>query len=269
MPTTEKMTTSATVQVMHDRERICVVIAARDEERTIGDAVRSAFLYSRNVIVMDGHSSDDTARVARDGGAAVYTDPGRGKGAAIRDSLNRTTAEVIVFMDADGSHDPADIPRLASVVLSGDADLCVGCRFTGGSDEVSLSVGQLIRTIGNISMNIAINRRWNVRLTDTLNGFRAVRSEAAVQVGLTEDRHTIEQEMVMKFLRHGYRVTNIACHEYSRKFGTSHIRIWREWPLFVWCVVKNVVARDLPRRDLSIATPAAPELLAIPASADR
>jgi dolichol-phosphate mannosyltransferase len=195
---------------------------------------------------MDGHSSDGTARIASDAGAAVYTDPGHGKGAAIRDSLNRTSAEVIVFMDADGSHDPADIPRLATVVLSGDADLCVGCRFTGGSDEVSLSVGQLIRTIGNISMNIAINNRWNVKLTDTLNGFRAVRPEAAVQVGLTEDRHTIEQEMVMKFLRHGYRVTNIACHEYSRKFGTSHIHIWREWPLFVWCVLKNVVARDLP-----------------------
>jgi hypothetical protein len=75
--------------------------------------------------------------------------------------------------------------------------------------------------------------------------------------------------MVMKFLRHGYRVTNIACHEYSRKFGTSHIHIWREWPLFVWCVLKNVGARDLPRRDLSAATPAAPELLATQTSADR
>lgn len=248
MQIAEKMSPDATGQVAYDRDRICVVIAARDEERTIRDAVRLAFVYSNRVIVMDGRSSDGTARVARDAGAEVFTDPGRGKGAAIRDSLNRSSAEVIVFMDADGSHDPADIPRLAGVITSGAADLCVGCRFTGGSDEVSLSVGQLIRTIGNISMNIAINHRWNVRLTDTLNGFRAVRRDAAVQVGFTEERHTIEQEMVMKFLRHGYTVTNIACHEYSRKFGTSHIHIWREWPLFVWCVVKNVVTRDLPQK---------------------
>jgi glycosyltransferase involved in cell wall biosynthesis len=234
-------------QVEYDRDRVCVVIPARDEGHTIGDAVRLASGYCNSVIVMDGRSSDGTARVARTAGATVFTDSGRGKGAAIRDSLNRSSAEVVVFMDADGSHDPADIPRLASVIMSGAADLCVGCRFTGGSDEVSLTVGQLIRTIGNISMNIAINHRWRVRLTDTLNGFRAVRRDAALQVGLTEDRHTIEQEMVMKFLRHGYRVANIACHESSRKFGTSHIRIWREWPLFVWCVVKNVVARDLPQ----------------------
>ena len=248
MPTTEKKSPASLSEIGYDPDRLCVVIAARDEERTIADAVRSAFLYSRNVIVMDGHSSDATARLAREAGATVFTDPGRGKGAAIRDALNRTDAEVVAFMDADGSHDPADIPRLASVIMSGAADLCIGCRFTGGSDEVSLSVGQLIRTVGNISMNIAINNRWNVRLTDTLNGFRAARRAAAVEVGLTEDRHTIEQEMVMKFLRHGYAVTNIACHEYSRKFGESHIHIWREWPLFVWCVVKNVVARDLPQK---------------------
>ena len=256
MSTSQNLTPSATTSVGYDRDRLCVVVAARDEERTIGEAVRRAFDYSTTVIVMDGRSTDGTARVAREAGATVFTDPGRGKGAAIRDSLNRSSAEVIVFMDADGSHDPADIPRLASVIASGAADLCVGCRFTGGSDEVSLSMAQLIRTIGNISMNIAINNRWNVRLTDTLNGFRAVRREAAVQVGLTEDRHTIEQEMVMKFLRHGFRVTNIACHEYSRKFGTSHIHIWREWPLFVWCVVKNVAARDLPPKR-ALLSPAA------------
>lgn len=262
------MTPSAGGQLRPDRDRLCVVIAARDEERTIGDAVRRAFDHSDRVIVMDGGSSDGTARVARDAGATVFADPGRGKGAAIRDSLTRADAEVIVFMDADGSHDPADIPRLASVIISGAVDLCVGCRFTGGSDEVSLSVGQLIRTIGNISMNIAINYRWNVRLTDTLNGFRAVRREAALQVGLTEDRHTIEQEMVMKFLRHGYNVTNIACHEYSRTFGTSHIHIWREWPLFVWCVLKNVAARDLPRRELSPKTATVSDLLATQPSAE-
>ena len=256
MPITEMKSPSTAGQIDYDRDRLCVVIAARDEERTIGEAVRRAFDYSNRVIVMDGRSSDGTARIARDAGATVFTDPGRGKGAAIRESLDRSDAEVIVFMDADGSHDPADIPRLASVIMSGNTDLCVGCRFTGGSDEVSLSVGQLIRTIGNISMNIAINNRWNVRLTDTLNGFRAVRREAAVQVGLTEDRHTIEQEMVMKFLRHGYSVTNIACHEYSRKFGTSHIHIWREWPLFVWCVLKNVMARDLPQKR-ALLSPAA------------
>lgn len=166
---------------------------------------------------MDGHSADSTRTVAEDAGAIVYMDRGRGKGAAIRQSLELTDADVVVFMDADGSHDPSHIPRLVLPVVRGDADLCVGSRFAGGSDELSATVAQLIRTMGNISINIAINRRWNQNLTDTLNGFRAVSRRAVLTCGLRENRHTIEQEMVMKMLGHGYTVMNIPAHEYSRQ----------------------------------------------------
>ena len=194
---------------------------------------------------MDGRSTDGTVELARAAGATVYQDPGLGKGSAIRRAFELVEADVIVMMDADGSHDPTDIPRLAVPVVRGETHLCVGSRFSGGSDELSVSIGQLIRTIGNISMNIAINSRWKVELTDTLNGFRAVRREAARDVGLRENRHTIEQEMVMKMLRHGYRVSNAPAHEYPRRFGESHINIAREWPMFVWCVIENVCRRDL------------------------
>jgi dolichol-phosphate mannosyltransferase len=225
---------------------VAAVILARNEERTIGAAVAGARPFAHEVVVMDGRSSDRTVAEAAAAGARVLPDPGRGKGSAIRQALDVIDADVLVLMDADGSHDPADIPRLAAPVVAGAYDLVVGSRFAGGSDELSVSVGQLIRTIGNISMNIAINKRWNVALTDTLNGFRAVRRAAARTVGLREDTHTIEQELVMKMLRHRYRVTNVAAHEYPRKFGESHIRIWREWPKFVWCVFVNLVPRDLP-----------------------
>jgi hypothetical protein len=100
-------------------------------------------------------------------------------------------------------------------------------------------------------MNIAINKRWGVELTDTLNGFRAVRREAALGVGLREDIHTIEQEMVMKMLLAGYSVTNIPTHEYHRQHGESHIKIWRQWPRFVWCVVKHVVGVNRPSSERS------------------
>ena len=65
-------------------------------------------------------------------------------------------------------------------VVRGETDLCVGSRFAGGSDELSVGFGQLIRSNGNILMNIAINKRWNISLTDTLNGFRAIRRQAAL-----------------------------------------------------------------------------------------
>jgi dolichol-phosphate mannosyltransferase len=227
---------------------VAAVIPARNEAPTIGEVVRHARPYAHHVVVMDGHSTDGTPDLARAAGATVIRDPGRGKGSAIRAALEAVEADVIVFMDADGSHDPADIQHLALPVVRGEADLCVGSRFAGGSDELSVNVGQLVRTIGNISMNIAINTRWGVALTDTLNGFRAVRRTAALALGLRENRHTIEQEMVMKILRHGYRAINVPTHEYARKHGHSHINIWREWPLFVWCVLVNLLPRDMAPR---------------------
>jgi dolichol-phosphate mannosyltransferase len=228
---------------------IATVILARNEEPTVDEAVSGAIDHSARVVVMDGHSTDRTAEVARRAGAEVVTDPGAGKGAAIRASLDLIRQPVVVFMDADGSHDPDDIPRLAAPVLDGSADLCVGSRFTGGSEELSITFGQLIRTIGNIAMNVAINTRWNVELTDTLNGFRAARRKAISAVGLRADIHTIEQEMVMKMLLAGFRVVNVPTHEYPRRFGDSHINIWRQWPRFVGNVASHLVRPNRPIAD--------------------
>lgn len=223
------------------------LILARNEERTIGEAVRGALAHCDRVVVMDGHSADQTAAVAAEAGAEVVRDPGRGKGSAIRAGLELVDREIVVLMDADGSHDPNDIPRLVAPLLTSDTALCVGSRFAGGSDELSATLPQLVRTVGNVAMNVAINWRWGVELTDTLNGFRAVRRSAALAVGLSEDTHTIEQEMVMKLLQRDYRVVNVPTHESKRRYGTSHIAIWREWPRFVWCVLTHLVSRRRAR----------------------
>ncbi len=220
-----------------------VVILARDEEHTIAEVVSGAMRHVQRVVVMDGHSRDGTVAAAEAAGATVFVDPGRGKGSAIRAALERLQDDIIVFMDADGSHDPDDIPRLVRPLLENRAELCVGSRFAGGSDELSATLGQLVRTIGNVSMNIAINKRFRVALTDTLNGFRAVDRRTALSLGLREDIHTIEQEMVMKMLLRGGRVVNIPTHEYARRHGASHIRIWRQWPRFCACVLRHLVAR--------------------------
>lgn len=225
---------------MSDR-RLSVVIAARNEDQTIEDAVRGARGHAAEVIVVDGRSTDETRARAEQAGARVVEDGGRGKGEAVRRGLDAALGEVVVLMDADGSHDPADIPRLAEPVLAGRADLVVGSRFAGGSEELSVNLEQLVRTIGNISMNVAINRRFGVYLTDTLNGFRAIRRAFVPALGLRENRHTIEQEMVIRALHRGLRVMNVPTHEFPRRFGRSHIRIRREWPIFVWCVFRNLL----------------------------
>ena len=217
------------------------MILARNEENTIAEVVGSALPFAGEVVVMDGHSTDQTPLRAQKAGAVVHSDPGKGKGSAIRASLGIARGAVVVFMDADGSHAPTDIPRLAAPILAAEADLVVGSRFAGGSEELSVNFPQLIRSIGNISMNIAINQRFSVELTDTLNGFRAVRRAVAESLALKENRHTIEQEMIIQALRRGHRVINIPTHEYARIYGESTINVWREWPKFVWCLILNLL----------------------------
>ncbi len=225
---------------MENRPTVTVVISAKNEELDIAEAVRGALPHCDEVLVMDGHSTDRTRDVARAEGARVELDPGRGKGSAIRASCELAKGDIVVFMDADGSHDANDIPKLWKPVAAGEVDLCVGSRYLGGSEELSINIGQLIRSIGNISMNIAINKRFTVYLSDTLNGFRAIRRDVAKKLRLIENKHTIEQEMVIRALRMGYKVKNVPAHEYARKHGASHIQIWREWPHFLWCMFKNL-----------------------------
>src|ERR1700720_493235 len=129
------------------RHLLTVVILARNEERTIGRIVREVAPFADEVLVMDGRSVDRTAAEAQAAGAVVHQDPGKGKGSAVRRSFALARGEIVVLMDADGSHDPRDIPRLAAPIRSDQADLVVGSRFAGGSAELALTFPQLIPTI--------------------------------------------------------------------------------------------------------------------------
>jgi len=205
--------------------RISAVIAAKNEAKTVAEIVRETSGYVDEVLVIDGHSSDHTARLAEAAGARVYADNRKGKGDAIRKGIAEAKGEIIVFLDADGSHAPADIPALAAPIKAGSCEHVTGSRMKGGSDELHGDIGKFIRMLGSDIITLGINYRFDVRLTDSQNGFRAILSEVARDLKLQEDITTIEQEMIIKTLRKGYRIAEIPAHEYKRIHGESRIRI--------------------------------------------
>jgi glycosyltransferase involved in cell wall biosynthesis len=220
---------------------VTVVIPAKDEEGLIGEIVDAVRPYADEVLVVDGHSKDRTRDIALEHGARVVLDRGKGKGDALRLALDEAVGEVVVFIDADGSHDPNDIPAMVAPIKAGQADLVVGSRGKGGSDELHGTFEQLIRYIGSQLIMLGINYRWNVRLTDSQNGFRAIRRDVGRGLGLTSNLTTIEQEMMMKALKKGYRVVEIASHEYERKWGTSKVVVWKLWFAYVWSFLRNII----------------------------
>jgi dolichol-phosphate hexosyltransferase len=190
--------------------------------------------------VVDGHSSDNTREIAERLGAKVIRDGGKGKGEAIRCAIPSITAEIAVFMDADGSHDPSDIPRLVAPILAGEADHVSGSRLLGGSSELHGGFDECFRLMGSSFITACINWRFKVRLSESQNGFRAIRTEVLRQLDLRENITTIEQEMIIKTLRKGFRMAEVPAHEHSRKAGKSSIRLSRVAFRYVWSVVRNM-----------------------------
>lgn len=220
---------------------VSLVIPARNEARNICEVIEDSLPYCDELLVIDGHSTDGTRELAEDYGLRVILDNKKGKGDAIRVGAQAARHDIVVFMDADGSHDPADIPFMTEPIKQNKADLVIGSRGRGGSDELHGDVEKLIRMVGSDIILIGINLRWNQKLTDSQNGFRAIRKDVICSLDLREDITTIEQEMTMKCLKNGYKVSEVPTHEYSRKHGDSTIKLRRVWFRYIYSFIKNLL----------------------------
>jgi dolichol-phosphate mannosyltransferase len=214
--------------------RITVVVPTRNEGMNLRPVLERVRPYADELLVIDGHSRDDTRAIATELGARVILDDGRGKGAALRLGIAEATGDILVFIDADGSHDPDDIPALVQPILKGEADHVSGSRMLGGSDELHSTINQFIRHLGSQIITLSINYTQGVSLTDCENGFRAIRRKVAQALDLRENIVTIEQELVIKSVRSGYRLAEVATHEYSRANGRSNFSVAQVWPRFVY-----------------------------------
>lgn len=209
---------------MEDKGRIGIIIPTRNEAGTIGDVLDEARKITSNILVVDGHSTDGTPDIVRSRGVRLIVDEGRGKGAALKLGAAHTEGDIIVFADADGSHVISDIPGLVRPILDGESDLVVASRILGGSDELHGTFNKFIRNTGNNFLAVLINMKWKTELSDIENGFRAIRRDVFNRIGLSSDGFTVEQEMVIRCLKHRFRVVEVASHEYARKSGYSKLR---------------------------------------------
>jgi dolichol-phosphate mannosyltransferase len=220
---------------------VTVVIPTKDEEGIVADIIEAVRPHAAEILVVDGHSRDKTRDVAAAHGARVILDGGRGKGEALRRSFVEGRCDILVFIDADGSHDPRDIPRLVEPIRRNEADLVIASRTRGGSDELHGTAEQLLRYLGSQLIMLAINYRFGVTLTDSQNGFRALRRDVAQSLRLRANLTTIEQEMLMRALKTGCRVVEVPSHEFERQWGVSKVRVWRLWWAYLWSVLRNIV----------------------------
>jgi len=198
-----------------------LIIPALDEEPVIGwtlDQIPPG-LYCE-IIVADNGSGDRTAEIARARGATVVCEPERGYGAACLRAIAALPddIEAVVFMDADGSDDPAEAVLLVEPIYDGRADLVIGSRTLGGAEKGSLQPHQIF---GNRLATWLIRIGFGHRYTD-LGPFRAIRADALRQLGMRDRNYGWTIEMQIQALRHNLRVME-APVSYRRRVGVSKI----------------------------------------------
>lgn len=200
--------------------RICAIIPALDEEAAIGDMVRRLDRrLVHEVIVVDNGSRDRTAARAAAAGARVVREDRRGYGRACLTGVEAAgDADVLVFLDGDGSDVPEELPRLLAPLRRGEADLVLGSRALGAREPGSLQAHQLW---GNRLVLLLLRLLYGVRLTD-FGPFRAVRAAALHRLGMSHPTHGWPIEMVVKAARRGLRIAEVpvTCR---RRVGRSKV----------------------------------------------
>ena len=202
---------------------IDVVIPAFNEEESL-PLVLAALPRPpvRRVVVADNNSVDGTARVGREGGAVVVpaTVPGYGSAclAALDHVRRHDPPDVVVFIDADYSDHPEELPRVVAPILADEADVVIGSRVLGEREPGALMPQA---RAGNLVACTLIRLLYGHRYTD-LGPFRAIRWQAFEELGMKDTDFGWTAEMQVKAVRAGLAVTEVPV-SYRKRIGVSKI----------------------------------------------
>ncbi|MCW9097832.1 MAG: glycosyltransferase family 2 protein [Ignavibacteriaceae bacterium] len=214
-------------------KKISVIIPAYNETQTIGDVVGKIRILCPDfeIIVIDDGSTDDTAVVAKNAGAVVYSHPYNiGNGAAIKSGIRAASGDILVFMDADLQHHPEDIEAILSYFP--DYDMVVGAR--SAKDQTSLG-----RALGNKIYNWLTSYVAKFNVQDLTSGFRAIKSDIARQfLYLLPNSYSYPTTLTLAVLRTGRALKYVPIKVKIRKAGKSNIKFFKDGIRFFMIIVK-------------------------------
>ncbi len=204
-------------------EKVAIVIPALNEEAALQQLLAEIPRdFARWIIVVDNGSTDKTAAVARAAGVMVVSELMRGYGRACLKGLKTAAslgAEIVLFMDGDGSDDPADLPMMLAPVSEGRAELAIGSRVSKRSERGAIPPQA---RLGNWLVSRMIHLLYRVPLHD-IGSFRAIRCSALETLHMHEMTFGWPVEMLVKAARAQYRIVELPIHYRRRSHGRSKV----------------------------------------------
>jgi len=208
----------------YNKNKISAVIPAKNEGEGIKKVIRSLRKYCSEIILIDGHSRDNTKDIALNEGAKFFLDNRKGRGEAVRLGIEKAEGEIIVIVDADGSPNYKDIPKLVNLISQKKADMVICSRRTGGSFDFAINADGILRTAGSDLLTYLVNKKFNTNFSDILYSFRAFKKSSVKDLMLTANEFDLEQEMIVKAIKKDRIIVEIPSREYARAWGKSKLR---------------------------------------------
>lgn len=223
-----------------------VVIPVYNERNTVIELLRRVEAVdipglSREIVLVDDCSADGTREIlrrdaeGRDGVSVLYHERNRGKGAALRTGIARTTGDIVVIQDADLEYDPAEYPKLFSPILDGRADVVYGSRFAGSDARRVLFFWHYV---GNRILSTLSNMFTNLNLSDMETCYKAFRGEIVRGIRIEEDRFGFEPEVTAKVARLRCRIYEVGIGYSGRTYAEGKKINWKDGVRAVWCILK-------------------------------
>lgn len=213
--------------------QISIVMPAKNEALSLVSLIPKILLHQPNaeIIIVNDGSTDNTSEICKEQNVIEVLNPySMGNGAAIKAGARRATNDIIVFMDADGQHDPQDIERLLAEINNG-FDLVVGAR----DNKSQASAG---RSIANRFYNKLASFMVNHSVEDLTSGFRALKRDKFLEfISLLPNGFSYPTTSTMAFFKAGYLVKYIPITAHKR-IGKSHIKILRDGFRFILIIFK-------------------------------
>jgi glycosyltransferase involved in cell wall biosynthesis len=206
--------------------RVSVVIP------TLNEADNLSYVFARlpkglhEVLIVDGHSTDATVAVARRlrPDVRIITQIGRGKGNALATGFGACTGDIIVTLDADGSTDPAEIPRFVAALCAG-ADFVKGSRFAQGGASSDITPA---RKLGNHALNALVNSLYRTSFTDLCYGYNAFWARCLPYMRVDCDGFEVETLVNVRVAKAGLVIHEVPSFEHDRLSGASNLRAVRD-----------------------------------------
>ncbi len=223
-----------TSTVVEPYPQISVVIPTRNEAYNLPYVLPYIPATVHEVILVDGHSTDDTIAVAQEllPGIRILEQTGRGKGNALREGFAHCTGDIIVMLDADGSAAPAEMPRFIDALLDG-YDFAKGSRFLkgGGSSDITL-----LRHMGNHALSTLVNVLFGTRFSDLCYGYNAFWRQCLDDIEIDCDGFEVETLLNLRMHKAKKKIVEIPSFEHLRIHGESNLQTFNDG----WRVLKTI-----------------------------